>query len=122
VPFDLSFASCNLGERLNSAGRKIVDPDARLGHGQKDGVASFCPKCWLVIGLIQHTPYRMESVSLPREAYRANVILLFALRFHVLLLVVLKDWVIETNETECWSNSSTSFAKSASDRVSRSTL
>jgi hypothetical protein len=27
-----------------------------------------------------------------------------------------------TNETECWSNSSTSLAKSASDRVSRSTL
>jgi hypothetical protein len=38
------------------------------------------------------------------------------------LLVVLKDWVIETNDTECWSKSSTSFAKSASDRVSRSTL
>jgi hypothetical protein len=39
-----------------------------------------------------------------------------------MLLVVLKDWVTETNETECWSNSSTSLAKSASERVSRSTL
>jgi hypothetical protein len=39
-----------------------------------------------------------------------------------MLLVVLKDWVTETNDTECWSKSSTSLAKSASDRVSRSTL
>ena len=28
-----------------------------------------------------------------------------------MLLVVLKDCVTDTNETECWSNSSTSFAK-----------
>jgi hypothetical protein len=28
-----------------------------------------------------------------------------------MLLVVLKDWVIETNETECWSNNSTSLAR-----------
>src|SRR6266446_2205076 len=33
-----------------------------------------------------------------------------------MLVVVLKDWVIETNETECWSKSSTSLAKSASER------
>jgi hypothetical protein len=39
-----------------------------------------------------------------------------------MLLVVLNDWVTETNETECWSNNSTSLAKSASERVSRSTL
>jgi hypothetical protein len=38
------------------------------------------------------------------------------------LLVVLKDWVTDTNETECWSNSSTNLAKSTNDRVSRSTL
>src|SRR5258708_4579485 len=39
-----------------------------------------------------------------------------------MLLVVLNDWVTDTNETECWSKSSTSFAKSASERVRRSTL
>ena len=33
-----------------------------------------------------------------------------------MLVVVLKDWVIETNETECWSKNSTSLAKSASER------
>jgi hypothetical protein len=57
MPLNFSFVSCDLGERLNSAGRKIVDPDARLGHGHKDGVASFCPKCWLFIRLMQHTPH-----------------------------------------------------------------
>src|ERR1700674_5428710 len=35
-----------------------------------------------------------------------------------MLVVVLKEWVVETNETECWSNSSTSLAKTASERVS----
>ena len=39
-----------------------------------------------------------------------------------MLVVVLKDWVTETKETPCSSNSSTSLAKSASERVSRSTL
>ena len=39
-----------------------------------------------------------------------------------MLEVVLNDWVTDTKETACWSNSSTSLAKSASDRVSRSTL
>jgi hypothetical protein len=38
-----------------------------------------------------------------------------------MLEVVLKDWVTETNETACSSNSSTSLAKSASERVRRST-
>jgi hypothetical protein len=37
-------------------------------------------------------------------------------------VVVLNCWVTATNETPCASNSSTSLAKSASDRVSRSTL
>ena len=39
-----------------------------------------------------------------------------------MLVVVLKAWVTETNETPWASNSSTSLAKSASERVSRSTL
>ena len=39
-----------------------------------------------------------------------------------MLVVVLKAWVTEINETPCPSNNSTSFAKSVSDRVSRSTL
>jgi hypothetical protein len=39
-----------------------------------------------------------------------------------MLEVVLKDWVIDTNDTPCSSNSSTSLAKSASERVRRSTL
>ena len=39
-----------------------------------------------------------------------------------ILVVVLKAWVTEMKETPCASNSSTSLAKSASDRVSRSTL
>jgi hypothetical protein len=39
-----------------------------------------------------------------------------------MLVVVLKDWVTETNETPWASNVSTSLAKSASERVSRSTL
>ena len=39
-----------------------------------------------------------------------------------MLVVVLKAWVTEMKETQCASNSSTSLAKSASDRVSRSTL
>ena len=39
-----------------------------------------------------------------------------------MLVVVLKLWVTETNETPWASNSSTSLAKSASERVSRSTL
>src|SRR5437588_58488 len=39
-----------------------------------------------------------------------------------MLLVVLNDWVTDTNETARWSNSSTSLAKSASERVNRSTL
>src|ERR1700692_3564297 len=37
-------------------------------------------------------------------------------------VVVLNCWVTETNETPCASNSSTSLAKSASDRVRRSNL
>ena len=37
-------------------------------------------------------------------------------------VVVLKDCVIETNETVLASNTSTILAKSASERVSRSTL
>ena len=39
-----------------------------------------------------------------------------------MLVVVLKDWVTETNETPWASKISTSLAKSASERVSRSTL
>ena len=39
-----------------------------------------------------------------------------------MLVVVLKAWVTEMKETPCASNSSTSLAKSASERVSRSTL
>jgi tetratricopeptide (TPR) repeat protein len=39
-----------------------------------------------------------------------------------MLVVVLNDWVTDTKETSCLSNSSTSLAKSASERVSRSTL
>lgn len=39
-----------------------------------------------------------------------------------MLVVVLNDWVIETNEAFALSNRSTSFEKSRSDRVSRSTL
>ena len=37
-------------------------------------------------------------------------------------VVVLNCWVTETNDTPCASNSSTNFAKSASDLVKRSTL
>ena len=37
-------------------------------------------------------------------------------------VVVLNCWVTETNDTACWSNGSTSLAKSANDRVRRSTL
>ena len=37
-------------------------------------------------------------------------------------VVVLNCWVTETNDTPCWSNNSTSLAKSASERVRRSTL
>ena len=36
-----------------------------------------------------------------------------------MLVVVLKAWVTEMKETQCASNSSTSLAKSASDRVGR---
>ena len=39
-----------------------------------------------------------------------------------MLVVVLKDWVMEMNETLWASKSSISLAKSASDRVRRSTL
>jgi hypothetical protein len=39
-----------------------------------------------------------------------------------MLLVVLNAWVTETNDTPCASKTSTILAKSASDRVSRSTL
>jgi hypothetical protein len=39
-----------------------------------------------------------------------------------MLELVLKDWVTDTKETRWASNSSMSLAKSASDRVSRSTL
>ena len=39
-----------------------------------------------------------------------------------MLVVVLKDCVTETNETPSASKISTSLAKSASERVSRSTL
>ena len=37
-------------------------------------------------------------------------------------VVVLNCWVTDTKDTLCWSKSSTSLAKSANDRVSRSTL
>ncbi len=37
-------------------------------------------------------------------------------------VVVLKDWVTETNVTSCRSNTSTSLEKSISDRDSRSIL
>ena len=39
-----------------------------------------------------------------------------------MLVVVLKAWVIETNDTPCASNTSTILAKSESERVRRSTL
>jgi len=39
-----------------------------------------------------------------------------------MLEVVLNDWVTDTNDTSFSSNCSTSFAKSAKDRVRRSTL
>jgi hypothetical protein len=39
-----------------------------------------------------------------------------------MLVVVLNDWVTETRETPWASNVSTSLAKSASERVSRSTM
>src|SRR5208282_5983479 len=39
-----------------------------------------------------------------------------------MLLVVLNAWVTDTNDTPCASKTSTILAKSASDRVSRSTL
>src|ERR1700758_5356316 len=39
-----------------------------------------------------------------------------------MLEVVLKDWVIETKDTPYSSKSSTSLAKSASERVRRSTI
>ena len=39
-----------------------------------------------------------------------------------MLVVVLNDWVTETKATPWASNSSTSLAKSVSDRVRRSTL
>ena len=39
-----------------------------------------------------------------------------------MLVVVLKLWVTDTNETLAASKISTSLAKSASERVSRSTL
>ena len=39
-----------------------------------------------------------------------------------MLELVLKDCVTDTNDTACASNRSISLAKSASDRVSRSTL
>ena len=39
-----------------------------------------------------------------------------------MLVVVLKDCVTDTNEMECSSNNSTSLAKSARERVRRSTL
>ena len=42
--------------------------------------------------------------------------------YRPMLVVVLKDWVTDTKETPCLSNSSTSLAKSASERVNRSTL
>ena len=37
-------------------------------------------------------------------------------------VVVLNCWVTDTKDTVCWSNSSTSLAKSANERVRRSTL
>ena len=43
-------------------------------------------------------------------------------RSRPMLVVVLKAWVTEMNETSCSSNNSMTLAKSASDRVSRSTL
>jgi hypothetical protein len=39
-----------------------------------------------------------------------------------MLVVVLNDWVTDTKETSCLSNVSNSLAKSASERVRRSTL
>ena len=39
-----------------------------------------------------------------------------------MLLVVLNDWVTETKDTFVLSKASTSFAKSSSERLSRSTL
>ena len=39
-----------------------------------------------------------------------------------MLVVVLNDWVTDTNEVPAASNTSTSFEKSDNDLVSRSTL
>ena len=39
-----------------------------------------------------------------------------------MLVVVLKAWVTDTNDTPCASKAPTILAKSAKDRVSRSTL
>ena len=66
----------------------------------------------------------------PGEASPGNIDEIKSARLHKstlrvnrpMLVVVLKDWVTETKETPWASNVSTSLAKSASDRVSRSTL
>src|SRR5262249_27462371 len=65
VPFDLSLASRNLGKRPNTTGCKIVNPEASLGYGQKDGIASFRLECRLLVGLMQHAFDRNECLNTP---------------------------------------------------------
>src|SRR5260221_198462 len=75
-----------------------------------------------------HKPLRLEAAILSRmrsevtsRSNWANDSSTFSVS-RPIEVVVLNCWVTDTKDTWCRSNSSTSFAKSASDRVRRSTL
>jgi hypothetical protein len=51
VPFHLSLALCDLGERLNANRCKIVDPGAGLRYGEENRVPGL--EHWLGLGLMQ---------------------------------------------------------------------
>ena len=75
-----------------------------------------------------HRPLRLEAATLSRmrsavtsRSNCANDSSTFRVS-RPIDVVVLNCWVTETNDTPCASNNSTSLAKSASERVRRSTL
>jgi hypothetical protein len=98
------------GMLLDDMERPIVDPIAERDHAAH-------PDAFLLEAAILS---RMRSPVTSRSNW-ANDRRTFKVS-RPILVVVLNAWVTATNDTRCSLNSSTVLAKSASERVSRSTL
>jgi hypothetical protein len=65
VPFDLSLALRDLSERSNPTRCEVLDPAARFGYGEENGVAGLWLERRLDVGLMQNALDRMERRCAP---------------------------------------------------------